>query len=384
MAERGRGSVSPNPVVGAVIAAPESDSPAPGHFGVPGPEVIGEGWHRRYGSLHAEREALADCLKRGGDPRGATMYVSLEPCAHQGRQPPCVEAIIAAGIARVVIAAEDPSEKTAGRGPALMREAGIKVDFADGDIADRARLANQSFRKQALTGRPLVIFKAAASLDGRIATAGGDSQWISSPASRRLVHRWRAELDSIAVGIETAISDDPLLTARLEADEEPVRQPLRIVFDSKARLRPDSRLLTSLDIAPLLVIFGPDAPAERVELLREAGADLHVTGLTHDRADRGSAQGSARVDLPAAMDELGARGVTSLLLEGGPRLAGAMAAAGLIDEIRLFTAPLLLGDGPALIETAGITMLADAPRAEAIEASASGDDILIRARLHRW
>lgn len=320
------------------------------------------------------------------------MYVSLEPCSHTGRQPPCTEAIIEAGIARVVIAAEDPSEKTAGVGPFQLREAGIEVVFAGEpagggeDVAERARLANQPFRKHALTGRPFVIYKAAASLDGRIATAAGDSQWISGPESRELVHRWRSELDAIAVGSETAIIDDPLLTARPAAPGAEPRQPLRIVFDSGARLPLGSRLLRSLDVAPLLVIFGPTAPAERIEALREAGASLHVTGLTYERvsATEADAGGRAKVDLGAALDELGTRGVTSLLLEGGPRLAGAMLAAGLVDEVRLFLAPILLGAGPSLLAGEGVQTLSGAPRAEATEVSTVGQDTLVCARLRHW
>ena len=367
-----------------MIAHPEGQAAGRTRLGEDGPWVIGEGWHAAYGGPHAERAALDDCRERSGDPRGATMYVSLEPCAHTGRQPPCAEAIIEAGIARVVIASDDPSEKTAGRGPARMREAGIEVAFAEGELAERARLLNQPFRKHALSGRPLVVYKAAASLDGRVATAEGDSKWISGEASRRLVHRWRAEFDAIAVGVETALGDDPLLTARPEEPVEGLRQPLRIVFDSRARLPLSSRLITSLDLAPLLVIFGPDAPAERVEALRATGARLHVTGLTHERAQGGDASPSTRVDLAAALDELGAQGVTSLLLEGGPRLAGAMAAADLIDEIRLFTAPLLLGAGPALLENAGVATVAAGRRAESLRAIPSGEDILLTARLRTW
>lgn len=365
-------------MVGAVITT--SDDAA---------TVIGEGWHRRYGGLHAEREALADCVARGHDPAGATMYVSLEPCAHQGRQPPCVDAILEAGIRRVVIASDDPSAKTAGIGPEKLRAAGVEVAFAatagGAEIAERAQLLNQPFRKWARSGRPLVVYKAAASLDGRIATASGDSQWISGPQSRELVHRWRAELDAIAVGIGTALADDPLLTARPDEPSGEIRQPLRIVFDSGARLPLDSRLVETRDLAPLLVIFGPAAPAERVEALRAAGVQLHVTGLTHEGAEPEPATDEpARVDLGAALDELGARGVTSLLVEGGPRLAGALAAAGLIDEVRLFVAPLLLGAGPATVEHAGVASLAEAERAESLSAVAVGDDILLSARFRRW
>src|SRR6188768_980550 len=204
LAEGGRGRVSPNPLVGAVI--------------VRDGQVIGEGFHAELGDLHAERAALADCSERGEDPRGATIYVTLEPCAHEGRQPPCVEAILKAGIGRVVIASDDPSEKAAGRGPGILRDGGVEVAFASGAEATAARRLNQPFRKHARTGLPLVVLKMAMSLDGETATASGDSPWISGPESRELVHKWRSESDAIAVGIGTALVDDPLLTARSDAD----------------------------------------------------------------------------------------------------------------------------------------------------------------------
>src|SRR3954451_18734850 len=194
LAEGGRGRVSPNPLVGSVV--------------VRNGEVIGEGWHAELGGLHAERAALADCAEHGNDPAGATMYVTLEPCAHQGRQPPCVEAILEAGIGRVVIASDDPSEKASGRGPGILRDGGIEVAFASGPEATAARRLNQPFRKHARTGLPLVVLKMALSLDGQTTTASGDSPWISGPESRELVHEWRAESDGIAVGIGTALTDD--------------------------------------------------------------------------------------------------------------------------------------------------------------------------------
>src|SRR6187551_77345 len=235
LAENGRGRVSPNPLVGAVV--------------VRDGEVIGEGFHAVLGDLHAERAALEDCRRRGEDPAGATMYVTLEPCAHRGRQPPCVEAILQAGVNRVVIASDDPSEKAAGRGPGILRDGGVEVEFASGAEATAARRLNQSFRKHARTGLPLVVLKMAMSLDGRTSTAPGDSPWISGPESRDLVHRWRAEHDAIAVGIGTALADDPLLTARVEG----ARQPKRVVFDRNARLPLDSQLLQTLDQAPVYV-----------------------------------------------------------------------------------------------------------------------------------
>ncbi|HXQ88430.1 MAG TPA: bifunctional diaminohydroxyphosphoribosylaminopyrimidine deaminase/5-amino-6-(5-phosphoribosylamino)uracil reductase RibD, partial [Solirubrobacterales bacterium] len=308
LAEGGRGRVSPNPLVGAVIVRDGS--------------IIGEGFHAELGGLHAERGALADCRERGEDPAGATICVTLEPCAHQGRQPPCVEAILEAGIGRVVIASDDPSEKTAGKGPAILRDAGIEVAFAGGDEAAAARRLNQPFRKHARTGLPLVTLKMAMSLDGQTTTAPGDSPWISGPESRELVHRWRAESDAIAVGIGTVLADDPLLTARVDG----ARQPVRVVFDSQARLPLDSQLMETIDQAPVIVVTAHDAPGERRSALGHAGVEA-----------------IAATDIESALRTLGRRGITSLLLEGGQTLASAFLASDQIDESRTFVAPMLLG-----------------------------------------
>jgi diaminohydroxyphosphoribosylaminopyrimidine deaminase/5-amino-6-(5-phosphoribosylamino)uracil reductase len=306
-------------------------------------EVIGEGWHAELGELHAERAALADCAKRGKDPAGATMYVTLEPCAHQGRQPPCVEAILEAGIARVVIASDDPSEKAAGRGPGILRDGGVEVEFAAGEEASAARLLNQPFRKHARTGLPLVTLKLAMSLDGRTATPVGTSPWISSEQSRELVQRWRAESDAIAVGIGTVLADDPLLTARVPD----ARQPVRVVFDRQARLPLDSQLLQTLDLAPVLVVVAPEVDTSP---LRAVGAEV----LAAD-------------GIEAALAELGRRGITSLFLEGGKTLAAAFADARQIDEARVFVAPVLLAGGK---------------RTEAVDPGAT--DTLIETRFREW
>jgi len=359
LARQGRGAVSPNPLVGAVL--------------VRDGEVIGEGHHAELGGPHAERAAIEDCRRHGRDPAGATLYVNLEPCAHHGRQPPCTEAILAAGIARVVIGCDDPSEKASGRGPGILRDEGVVVEFADGAEASAARLLNQPFRKHARTARPQVVLKQAASLDGRTATASGDSRWISGAASRALVHRWRAEVDAVAVGIATVLADDPLLTAR-DLDPAPLRQPLRVVFDAGARLPLDSKLLASVDEAPLLVVASDSAPAERAAALRDAGAEVLAVG--GDPGERVS----------AALAALGRRDVTSLLLEGGATLAGAFLDAGEVDALRLFVAPLVLGgagDRPLLAGRGG-ARVDSAPRALSLEAEPSGEDVLLRARLREW
>jgi diaminohydroxyphosphoribosylaminopyrimidine deaminase / 5-amino-6-(5-phosphoribosylamino)uracil reductase len=265
------------------------------------------------------------------------MYVTLEPCAHQGRQPPCVKAILEAGIARVVIASEDPSEKAAGRGPGILRDGGVEVVFAAGEEAASARLLNQPFRKHARTGLPLVTLKLAISLDGRTETAPGDSPWISGAESRGLVHRWRGEADAIAAGIGTVLADDPLLTARGDggdggAEAVPPRQPLRVVFDSRARLPLDSQLLASLDVSPLLIVVAPEADPAKLAALREAGAEILVAS-GESAADR----------IASALADLGRRGITSLFLEGGRTLATSFQTADQLDESRTFIAPVLLG-----------------------------------------
>jgi diaminohydroxyphosphoribosylaminopyrimidine deaminase/5-amino-6-(5-phosphoribosylamino)uracil reductase len=359
--------VSPNPLVGAVV--------------VRGGEVIGEGFHAELGGLHAERAALADAARRGEDTAGATMYVTLEPCAHQGRQPPCSDAVIEAGIARVVIASDDPTTKAAGKGPAQLREAGVEVDFVDGGAADdraaaggstspseaaeiarAARLLNQSFRKHGQTGEPWVLLKTAMSLDGRTATPEGTSPWISGERARELVHVWRGECDAIAVGIGTVLADDPLLTARLGE----ARQPVRVVFDSAARLPLDSQLLATLDEAPVTVVHGPDADPRRVEALLRAGAETVAVG---------GATPAERVR--PALAELGRRGITSLLLEGGATLAAAFAAAGQVDEARVFVAPLILGGPLADVPIAGL-------QGALVDSTAVGEDTLIRTRFKEW
>ncbi len=309
--------------------------------------VIGEGFHAELGDLHAERAALEDCRRKGGDPAGATMYVTLEPCAHQGRQPPCTEGILEAGIARVVIASEDPSEKAAGRGPGILRDGGVEVELAAGEEATAARLLNQPFRKHARTGLPLVTLKLAMSLDGRTATARGDSPWISNERSRALVHRWRAASDAIAAGIGTVLADDPLLTAR---DPDAARQPVRVVFDRQARLPLDSQLLRTLDQSPLLVVTSADADSGRRSALRKAGAEIIV-------AD----------DIRSALGGLGSREITSLFLEGGATLAAAFADANEIDVARVFVAPVLLAGGK---------------RIAAVDPGA--EDTLIETRFKEW
>jgi diaminohydroxyphosphoribosylaminopyrimidine deaminase/5-amino-6-(5-phosphoribosylamino)uracil reductase len=350
-----RGQTSPNPMVGAVI--------------VKDGRVIGEGSTQPPGQAHAERMALAACEE---DPSGATMYVSLEPCAHHGRTPPCTDAILEAGISRVVIASDDPTTRAAGRGPGILRDEGIEVVWIDGEVAEQARLLNQPFRKHARTGRPLVVLKSAMTLDGKVATVRGDSQWISGEASRARAHRWRAESDAVAVGIGTALFDDPRLTARIEGV---ARQPSRVVFDSEARLPLDSQLVRGVSDVPVTVVCSRAAARTAVQALEAAGVDVIVATGQNE---------AARVK--HALGELGAREVQSLLLEGGPHLAGAFLEADEIDEARMFVAPLLTGgrEAKTAVEGIGIERIAAAPRALHVDVDRLEDDVLIVARLKEW
>ena len=356
LAARGLGSTSPNPVVGAVV--------------VRDGEIIGEGWHRRAGDPHAEREAIADAESRGYDVSGATMYVTLEPCAHEGRQPPCADLLVEKGLSEVVIGSRDPSPKTAGIGPDRLRQAGIAVREAGPEVAERARLATQEFRKHVETGKPLVTLKMAMSLDGRVATERGDSRWISSPESRHLVHRWRAASDAVAVGAGTVEDDDPLLTAR---DVEVARQPARVLFISDGVISDEAAVLADIESARLIIVTGPTADSGRIARLEADGVEV----LAVDGKDR-------QARFSRAMTALGELDFTSLLLEGGPVLAGAALEAGEVDRIELFVAPILLGAGRSVIEGDGVDRIGEAIEAVEMSHSQVGRDLLLSARLREW
>ncbi len=359
LAEFGLGRVHPNPMVGALLVRDGT--------------VLGEGWHEEHGGPHAEVNAIANAAAAGaGDLSGATLYVSMEPCCHQGKTPPCTDAILAAGVRRVVVGSDDPSEKASGRGLGILRDEGVEVEVADGDVARRARLANQAFRKHARTGRPWVLFKSAMTLDGKVATRTGDSKWISDESSRARAHRWRASVDAVAVGIGTALADDPALTARVEGVHH---QPRHVVFDATARLPLTSQLIASAPALPLTVVVSRAARRSATEALELSGADVVVATGENE---------PARVR--SALDQLGAAGVTSILLEGGPKLAGAFLDAGEIDEVRLFLAPILLGGRAARdpLEGEGVERISDALRALTLDCERVADDLLISARLHEW
>jgi len=349
LAARGRGFVEPNPQVGAVVV----------QDGV----IVGEGWHERFGGPHAEVAALSDA---GAAARGATLFVTLEPCCHHGKTPPCTEAIRAAGIARVVVAAGDPFPAVAGRGIETLRAAGIEVEI--GLMAAEAERLTAPFRTLVTQRRPWVIAKWAMSLDGRLAAAPGQDRWISSPASRELVHDLRSRIDAIAVGIGTALADDPLLTARPAAGSAAgPRQPLRIVLDGGGRLPPTSHLVRTARQWPVLVAVGPQAPPDRLTVLAAAGCEVWPCEAA-DAADRTA----------ALLTELGRRRLTNLLVEGGPTLLASLFAADQIDEAWVFVAPRILG-GTA----AGPPALADVPRLAVEDVAFPGGDVLIRGTITR-
>jgi diaminohydroxyphosphoribosylaminopyrimidine deaminase / 5-amino-6-(5-phosphoribosylamino)uracil reductase len=360
LARRGAGSVKPNPVVGAVVAR--------------GEESLGEGWHEELGGAHAEVNAIEACGLE--DLSDATLYVSLEPCCHEGKTPPCTDAILQSGIKRVVVASDDPTEKASGRGLGILRDEGVEVILADGELAAGARLLNQAFRKHARVGRPWVLFKSAMTLDGKVATRSGDSKWISGEDSRELAHRWRAAVDAVVVGIGTALADDPQLTARPDGLlAELGTQPRRVVFDSLARLPPSSQLVAAAAEIPLTVIVSRAAARADTEALEAAGVQVLVATGENE---------PARVR--SGLDQLGSLGVTSVLLEGGPHLAGAFLDAGEIDEIRLFLAPLLLGGSAARdpLEGEGVARISEALRAITFDCESIGEDLLISARVREW
>jgi diaminohydroxyphosphoribosylaminopyrimidine deaminase / 5-amino-6-(5-phosphoribosylamino)uracil reductase len=350
-ARRGAGRVEPNPMVGAVVATPDGT-------------IVGTGCHERFGGPHAEVNALAAA---GPAARGGTLFVTLEPCCHHGKTPPCTDAIQAAGIARVVVATADPYLEVAGRGIALLRSGGIGVET--GLLEGAAARLIAPFTKLMTTGQPWVIAKWAMSLDGHVAgPASAGDRWISSEESRRLVHDLRGRCDAILIGIGTARADDPLLTARPAGP----RTPLRIVLDGAARLPPESQLARSARETPLLVAVGPAAPADRLRTLEAAGAEIWRSDLT-DRDAR----------LQALLAHLGTRRMTNLLVEGGPDVLASFAALDAIDEVWAFVAPKLLGGDAPAITGHGQAALSLAQSIEIESVSHPGGDLFIRGLVRR-
>jgi diaminohydroxyphosphoribosylaminopyrimidine deaminase/5-amino-6-(5-phosphoribosylamino)uracil reductase len=346
LAERGRGLASPNPPVGAVVV-------------VDG-RAAGEGFHRGPGTPHAEIVAIDEAGER---TRGATLYLTLEPCTHQGRTPPCAPRVIEAGFARVVVGTTDPNPAVDGRGIAALREAGIGVEAGVLE-ADANRLI-QAFSKHIRTGRPFVTAKMAISLDGRVAAADGSSQWITGPSARRDAHRLRAEADAILVGVSTVVRDDPRLTVRLRGYRG--RNPLRVVVDSSCRTPLEAAVLD--DAAPTMIATTDKATEEAATALRSRGAE--VVRLP-------SREG--RVDLSAVMEHVGHRGVTEVLVEGGPTVLGDAVERSLVDRFVFFVAPKLLGSGgPGAVAALVAPTIADARDLRIASVRHVGADLRIEA-----
>jgi diaminohydroxyphosphoribosylaminopyrimidine deaminase/5-amino-6-(5-phosphoribosylamino)uracil reductase len=346
LASRGLGRVWPNPAVGCVIVKD-------GH-------VVGRGWTQPGGRPHAETEALT---RAGGHAKGATAYISLEPCSHHGETPPCAEALIAAGIARAVIACPDPDPRVSGQGATMLQAAGVDV-VADVLRADAERL-NRGFFLRVGEGRPMVTLKVAASLDGRVATASGDSKWITAEPARRLGHLLRATHDGIAVGSGTVAADNPSLTCRLSGMAG--RSPVRVVFSSSGKVELSSKLVRGAGEVPTWTVMTVPASDDHRKALEAAGVQVIDVGDENGR----------RIDIRTALDQLAERGLTRLLLEGGSRLSTAFVRAGLVDRIAWFTAPRLLGgDGLPALGDLGIGKVADSLELEPVDVIAAGPDIL--------
>lgn len=347
LAERARGRTSPNPMVGAVI--------------VGGGAVVGEGYHARAGDAHAETVALAAA---GEAARGADLYVTLEPCAHQGRTPPCVDAIVAAGIARVFAAMRDPNPLVDGRGLARLREAGVAVKV--GLLGAEAARLNEVYCKHVTTGLPHVTLKIGMSLDGKTATRSGEARWITGEESRRRVHELRNVTDAVLVGIGTVLADDPDLTCRLPGTE--CRHPDRVVIDSHLRIPNKARVLAHRNKGRTILVAGPHAPAARVRELGELGAEV----VTADG-------GARRVEPEAVLRRLAGLGITSVLVEGGSEVAASFLDAGVVDKVVFFIAPLLIGgrEAPPVIGGRGAGPLAEALRLRDVRWSPAGEDIMV-------
>ena len=357
LAENGRGFVNPNPLVGAVI--------------VKDGRVIGEGWHRKYGCLHAEREALAACTE---DPAGSTMYVTLEPCCHHGKQPPCTDAVIAAGISRVVAGLPDPNPLVAGKGIAMLREHGIEVEC--GLLEADLRYQNRVFLKYITSGRPWVTMKWAMTLDGRIAT--GDSRWVSSEESRRYAHQLRAWNMAIMAGIGTVRVDDPLLNCRIDG----MRSPVRVIADSYASVSLSSQVVRTAHQYRTVVAYSGTPDPSRLAALADAGVEiLQVDSGQAGDCTQQRAADVRKVDMDVLLSCLGKMGMDSVLVEGGAELDWSIVEAGLVDEVYCFIAPKVIGGGTAKgpVGGAGFPKMADAFPLEIESVTRSGPDILVHA-----
>jgi diaminohydroxyphosphoribosylaminopyrimidine deaminase/5-amino-6-(5-phosphoribosylamino)uracil reductase len=353
LAAQARGRTSPNPMVGSVV--------------VRDGRVVGRGYHIKAGAPHGEAAALGDA---GVQANGATLYVTLEPCCHYGRTPPCTKAIIAAGIRRVVAAMRDPNPLVSGQGLEELRQAGIEVKLPV--LEAEAAALNEVFIKYITTKRPFVLLKVAASLDGKIATVTGESRWITNERSRLLVHQLRDQVDAIMVGINTVLRDDPLLTTRLPGGGG--RDPMRIIVDSRLRLPCEARVLTASTTASTLIATTPQAPRDKRLQLEAAGAKILIV------------EGDGpRVPLGALLEQLGAMQVTSVLLEGGGELHSSALRAGIVDKVLFFLAPKLIGGrvAPPAIGGEGFARLDEAVTLERMHVRQLDDDLLIEGYIRR-
>ena len=373
LALRGQGLVEPNPMVGCVIIREDYDN-TPGSDGDAlfseegGALVVGEGWHQRYGEAHAEINAL----KMAGElAKGATMYVTLEPCSHQGKTPPCVDAIIESGVKRVVVAMVDPFPEVNGAGIEKLKAAGIEVEV--GVCGESARELNLPYLTRLEKKRPWIIGKWAMTLDGKIATRIGSSYWISSEEARLRVHEWRETVDAILIGSRTAMEDDPKLTVRLPEGREPKRIPTRIVVDSGGTLSVFSELaLTARDV-PLLLVFGPNTPKGKKEFWESKGAEVMVIDApTHEQR------------LLLLLTQLAERGMTNVLVEGGGELLGHFFDLELMDEARVFVSPKVIGGSEAVVAVGGVgrELMRKAATLRNKKIEMIGPDVLISGRVN--
>jgi len=347
LAKKGRGFTSPNPMVGAVV--------------VKDGLVVGKGYHRAAGKAHAEVNAIDDA---GESAKGATLYVTLEPCNHHGRTPPCTEKILGAGIGRVVVAMADPNPDVRGGGMAYLTQSGVAVTC--GVCESEAKRLNESFIKYVLTKRPFVTVKCAATLDGQIATRTGDARWVSGPESRRHVHRLRHGVDALLVGIGTVLADDPRLTTRLET--LPGRDPVRIILDTHLRIPQDAKVLQEPSDSGTIIFSGPNIPPDRKAAIEKTGAKILDSPLK-----------DGRIDLISLMACLGGLKITSLLVEGGGRVIASALASGVVDKILIFYAPKLMGgnDGVGICSGKGAARMGDCIAVDQPAVRRFGDDVLI-------
>jgi diaminohydroxyphosphoribosylaminopyrimidine deaminase / 5-amino-6-(5-phosphoribosylamino)uracil reductase len=347
LAANGAGYVSPNPMVGAVV--------------VKDGRVVGRGYHQAVGGPHAEVNAIDDA---GDKAQGATIFVTLEPCNHHGRTPPCTQKIIEAGIRQAVVAMADPNPHVAGGGNAYLKSRGI--DVSCGVCEAEAAELNESFIKYIRSRHPFVVLKMAATLDGRIATRTGDARWVTGPRARAFVHQLRHDMDAIMVGVGTVLADDPELTTRLEKGRGV--DPVRIVLDTHLNVSPEIRMLNLSSNSETLIVCGPDASAQKKTLLEEKGAGVLEVPLK-----------DGHIDLKILMERLGARGITSLLVEGGAHVAGSALKAGVVDKVHYFYAPKILGgeDGIPMCAGQGPEKMDDCMPLHDTRVSRVGDDILV-------